>query len=116
MGIFEYFLVVLASAPAMALWIAVIIYGAIKLRRGGGRAERVLIAGGSIKLFGNLLGLLYIFLGPWLFYNGTGTDYISTINSGNAIFRSVISMAGILCLLYGFWLKFKTKKEVEISP
>ena len=103
-------------APSLALWIAVIIFAVIMLRRGGGRAERFLIAGGSIKLIGNLLGIANIFTGPWLFYEFVGTDNVTTILSGFAITRNIVSMAGLVCLLYAFWVKFKTKKEVGISP
>jgi hypothetical protein len=114
MGIFEYLIALAASAPAIALWIAVIIYGAIKLNRGGGRAERFLIAGGSVKLAGNLLVIPTFFFVPWLFHQGYSTDYISAVSNGYAIFRNLISMAGLLCLLYAFWVKFNVKKEVEI--
>ncbi len=115
MGFLEYFFVLLGSMPAMALWIAVIIFGSIMLRRGGGRAERFLIAGGGIKLACNLLVIPSVFFGPWLFHQGYTSDYISTINTGYGIFRDIVSMAGILCLVYAFWVKFKTVKvEAEI--
>jgi hypothetical protein len=113
MGIFEYLIAALTSAPAMAFWIAVIIYGAIKLNRGGGRAERFLIAGGSIKLIGNLLGMANLFIVP-LLYHGASTDDITTFNTGYSVFRSIIGMVGILCLLCAFWVKFRSKKEAEI--
>jgi hypothetical protein len=112
MGIIEYLIAVLTSAPAMAFWIAVIIYGAVKLNRGGGRAERFLIAGGSIKLIGNLLGVANLLIVP-LLYHGTSTDDITTFSIGYSIFRSVVSMVGILCLLYAFWVKFRSKKEAK---
>jgi hypothetical protein len=108
MGIIEYLIVSLTSAPAMLFWIAVIIYGAVKLNRGGGRAERFLIAGGSIKLIGTLIGIIYLFFGTWLFRQGYDTAFISNIVS---LCRNVISMAGILCLVYAFWVKFRSKKE-----
>ncbi len=114
MGFLEYFFVLLASTPAMVLWIAVIVFGAVMLRRGGGRAERFLIAGGSVKLLCNLLIIPTIFITPWLLHQGYTSDYISTINTGYGVFRDIVSMAGILCLAYAFWVKFKTR-EAEIS-
>ena len=114
MGFLEYFTVLLASTPALALWIAVIVYGAVKLKHGGGRAERFLIAGGSIKLLGNLLVVPPFFIAPWLFHQDYSVDYVNTVSAGLSIFRNVFSMAGILCLVYAFWVKFNTK-EVEIS-
>jgi len=116
MGILEYLMVLVASTPALALWIAVIIYGAVKLHRGGGRAERFLIAGGSIKLIGNLLIIPTVFLAPWLFHQDYSTDYVSTVHTGLTIFRNVISMAGIICLIYAFWVKFnKRNSEPMVS-
>jgi hypothetical protein len=113
MGILEYLIAALASAPAMLLWIAVIIYGAVKMNRGGGRAEGFLVAGGSIKLVVNILGIANIFFGTWLFHRGYDIASISNIVS---LCRSIVSMAGTLCLLYAFWVKFKSRKEVEIIP
>jgi hypothetical protein len=115
MGILEYLIALSASAPAIALWIAVIIYGTIKLSHGGGRAERFLIAGGSIKLFTNLLGAVNLFIVPWLFHLGHDTEYFGMVSNSYVIFRNIISMAGILCLLYAFWVKFNRKKVAEIS-
>jgi hypothetical protein len=116
MGIQEYLIALAASSPAMALWIAVIIYGIVKLKNGGGRAESFLIAGGSIKLLSNFLGVANLFLLPWLFNYNASTEDISTYNYGYSLLRSVVSMVGLLCLLYAFWVKFKTRKEVSISP
>ena len=47
----------IGAAPALAFWIAVIIFAIIMLRRGGGRAERFLMAGAIIKIIGNLLNI-----------------------------------------------------------
>jgi len=117
MGFFEYFFVLLGSTPALALWIAVIIFGAVMLRRGGGRAERFLIAGGSIKLLGNLLIIPTFFITPWLFHQDYSTEYINTVRTGLSIFRNTISMAGITCLVYAFWVKFRTwQSEEKYSP
>jgi len=115
MGILEYLIALAASAPAIALWIAVIIYGTTKLSHGGGRAERFLIAGGSIKLITNLLDAANLFIVPWLFHLGHDTEYFGTVSNSYIIFRNIISMAGILCLLYAFWVKFNVKKVAETS-
>ena len=107
MDFLQYFFVLLGSMPAIALWIAVIVFGAIMLQRGGGRAERLLIAGGGIKLACNLLVIPSVFFGPWLFHQGYTQDYISAINTFYGFFRDIVSMAGILCLVFAFWVKSK---------
>jgi hypothetical protein len=110
MSFLEYLLPLLTSTLAMALWIAVIVFGAVKLKRGGGRAERFLIAGGSIKLAGNLLIVPMLVITSRIF----NQDYINSVHTAYSILRDAISMAGIICLVYAFWAKFKAK-EVEVS-
>jgi hypothetical protein len=94
-------------------WIAVIIFAAVMLGRGGGRAERLFIAGASIKLAAVLLGIPANSILVWLIGKGHETDYVSSVLIGSSIFLEAVSMAGILCLVYAFWLKFNTK-EVKI--
>ncbi len=110
MGFLEYLTVLLSSVPALLFWIAVIIFGIVMLNRGGGRAERFLIAGGSIKIVANLFIIPSIMLAPWLFGQDYSTDYISTISNALTILRNIVSMAGIICLVYAFWVKFNIKK------
>jgi len=94
-------------APALALWIAVIIFAAVWLRRGGSRAERFLIAGASLKIISNLLSVPSFAFLPWLINKGYSMDYAKSVVSGYDIFLNVIGMAGIICLIYAFWVKFK---------
>ena len=82
-------------APNLAGWIAVVILAAIMLRRGGGRAECFIIAGASLKLFSNLLNIAEAASAPVSIY---------------VIVRGVVGMAGIIFLVYAFWVKFKAGK------
>ncbi|MFC1892995.1 hypothetical protein ACFLYR_03010 [Chloroflexota bacterium] len=96
--------------PALAFWIAVVIFAAVTLRRGGGRAERFLVAGAGLKIIGNLLGLPASAIRIWIVQEGYGMAYANSAVSGYGIFCNVVGMAGILCLIYAFWIKFKTRK------
>ena len=96
-------------APYLAGWIAVIILAAIMLRRGWGRAERFLVAGASLKLVSNLLHIPAIAIVPWLIQEGSSITYANSVAFGYGIFRGVIGMAGIICLVYAFWVKFKVR-------
>ncbi len=113
MGIFEYLLVFLSSLPALALWIAVIIFGAVKLKRGGGRAERFLIVGAGLKIIGNLLGAATVLIIPHLFNAGYIGDYFYSFQMTYGLFVNVIGMAGFICLIYAFWVKFQARKTEE---
>ena len=96
-------------APALLLWIAVIVLAAILLRRGGGRAERFLILGASLKITSNLLGLASSTILHELLNRGYSIAYANSVVSGYGIFCNVVGMAGIICLIYAFWVKFKAR-------
>ena len=118
-GFIEILMVLGANSPALVLWIAVIVFAAVMLRRGGGRAERFLLAGGIIKLAGILLSIPSLFIMPWLIGMGYGMAYTSSVISGWDMFLKVIGMAGIVCLVYAFWVKFKDRNieaTKEVTP
>ena len=99
----------IGAAPALVFWIAVIIFFIVMLRRGGGRAERFLVAGAGINIIGNLLHIPVGAIAPWLFHEGYSLTDIRSVTLGSGIFLNIISMAGIICLIYAFWIKFKTR-------
>ena len=106
-GISEFLLILVGNSPFLAGWIAVIILAVLMLRRGGGRAERFLVAGASLKLVSNLLNIPAAAIVPWLIQGGASITYANSVASGYGIFHGVISMAGITCFIYAFWVKFK---------
>ncbi len=108
-GIAELLVSLAGTAPALLLWIAVVVFGAVMLRRGGGRAERFLIAGASLKIISNLLGIPAAFLTFWLIDRGYSTVYAISAASGYSTFCNIVGMAGIICLVYAFWVKFKAR-------
>ena len=77
-----------------------------------------MIAGASLKIIGNLLSIVTVVIVPWLADKGYSPADIGSISSGYSIFLNVISMVGIICLVYAFWLKFKARNlEREVlSP
>ena len=98
-------------APNLAAWIVVIVLATIMLRRGGGRAERFIIAGASLKLFSNLLNIPAAAIAPWLIYGGVTINDATLADSVYGILRGVVSMAGIICLVYAFWVKFRAERQ-----
>lgn len=99
----------IGAALPLVFWIAAMIFAIIMLRRVGGRAERFLVAGVGIEMAGTLLRIPAGAITPWLFHQGYSTTYINSISTGCGIFLNVISMAGIICFIYAFWVKFKAK-------
>jgi hypothetical protein len=103
------------AAPALIFWIAVIVFAVIMLRRDGDRAECFLIAGASLKIVSNLLNIPVGFIHIWLIDKGYSVDSAVSIVSSWGIFLNVISMAGIICLIYAFWVKFKGRNFEEVK-
>ncbi len=103
-------------APNLAFWIAVIVLASIVLRRGGDRAGRFIIAGASLKLVSNGLNIPAAAIVPWLINRGTSIEYASSAASNFGILRGVVSMAGIICLVYAFWVKFNAMNFETLEP
>ena len=102
-------------APFLAGWVAIIVLVSLMLRRGGGRAERFLIAGASVKLVSNLLTLPTVAIVPLLIEKGATITYATSLASGYGILRGVVSALGIICFIYAFWAKFKARQTPVMS-
>ena len=94
-------------ASHLAVWIAVIALAAVLLRRGGGRAERFIIAGASLKIFANLLNIPAAAIVPWLVQGGATITRAASLMAGYEVLRGVFSAAGIVFIVYVFLVKFK---------
>ncbi len=112
MEISMFFGPLLGVSPALVLWIAAVVFAAVRLQRGGVRAERFLVAGASLEIISNLLIVPMAFIPVWLAGGGYSTYYAVSVASGCAMFLNVIGMAGIICLVYAFWLKFEMRNSV----
>ncbi len=99
----------ISAAPGLVFWIAVIVVAIIMLRRSGGRAERFLVAGAGVHIVSSLFRIPVTAVTLWLYHEGYSTNYISSVSSGCGIFINIISMVGIICLVYAFWVKFKAR-------
>jgi len=103
-------------APSLAFWIAVIVLAAVMLRRGGGRAERFLIAGASLKIISNLLNIPTVAIAPWFVTRGYSMDNAVSLVEYYGIFLNVVGMAGIICLIYAFYVKFEARNLERSLP
>ena len=101
----------IARAPFLAAWIAATTIAAIMLRHGGGRAERFLLAGSCVMLLGSLLHIPVPLIVPWLVESGMSMVEAASRVTYFGMFASLVSMAGIGCLVYAFWIKFKVKSN-----
>ena len=102
---------ILSSIPSLVGWIIAVIFASIMLRRGGARAERFLLIGACLMLISSVLAIPTSALGIWL---QTGRE-ITNVQTAFwlsifGLFRGIISLAAIICLVYAFWVKFKSAK------
>ncbi|MBA7617867.1 hypothetical protein ES703_25185 [subsurface metagenome] len=97
-----------SSAPALVGWIVAVVLAAIMLRRGGGRAERFLIAGASLMLSKSLIVIPTPALITWLTVDRGMTNVeVASVLSVFSLVRGCIGLAGIICLVYAFWMRFR---------
>jgi hypothetical protein len=100
------------AAPYLAAWIAAIVFSVIMFRRGGGRAERFLLTGSCLMLASRLLSVPTVLIVPLLVDSGWSTDRALPVLSGVGLFLGLVGLAGIVCLVYAFWVKFEVKSNV----
>ena len=112
----EYFVSVgptlLFCSPVLVGWIVGIILATRMLKKGGGKAERLLLIGCCLMLAEMLISPFAQVFTIRLIEERTITVQSIGITLGIAgIPFAIISLAGIVCLIYAFWIKFRSKHE-----
>jgi len=98
----------LFKSPIIVAWIVGIVLAARMLKKGGGKAERLLLIGCCLMLAETLISPFTQVLILWLIAERTITAQgFGFIMSIARIPLGIISLAGIVCLVYAFWIKFK---------
>ena len=96
----------LGNIPFLLAWLVGIVLAVRMLRRGGGKAERLLLVGCSLMFVARIVSPFLMGLSPWLVHEqGMTRASISAIVS---LPVSILSMAGIVCLVFAFWTRWKT--------
>ncbi|MFH1382444.1 MAG: hypothetical protein ABIH70_06065 [Chloroflexota bacterium] len=95
-------------APTIA-WIIAIVLTVLMLRQGGGRAEHFLLTGCCLMLASVLLTIPISVIVPMLIESGASNIRTASVVGGYRLFLSLINLAGIVCLVYAYWVKFKVR-------
>ena len=107
----------ISSAPSLVGWIVAVVLAMIMLRRGGGRAERFLLVGASLMLLASILAIPTSALGIWLHTGRKMTNVQAAFwLSIFGLVRGCIGLAGIICLVYAFWIRFKARSTADLTP
>ena len=102
------------ASPALVAWIIALVLGLIMLKRQGGKAERFLVAGVSIMLVSTLIDASTEGFTQWLYRNTEIANFGRTV-SLIIWAQSLVSLTGIVCLVYAFWTKFKAT-SAKVTP
>jgi len=101
------------AAPGMILWITAIILSAIVLSRGGGKAERLLLAGVILMLTGTVLRIPSAAIVPWFIESGDTIIHATSFAEGYGVLIRIVDMAGIICMAYSFRVKFRINSSTR---
>ena len=97
----------------LILWLVALIFAVKMVKMGGGKPERFLLIGASLMLASSVVDSAWAGLTPWLVprlaHTGTDLSSIALIFSVVNFVRSLISVAGVICLICAFWQKFRAK-------
>ena len=99
----------LGNIPMLLAWLVGIVLAVRMIRRGGGKAERLLLIGCSLMFVAGIAQPFLAGLSVWLVHE-QGTSRASA-SAAIALPISILSMAGIVCLVYAFWTRWKTRVE-----
>jgi hypothetical protein len=111
----DIFRMTLTGMPHLLFWIAAILLSALLLARFRQKAERLLLAGSIVMLVNAALGIFYVFVYP-IFHNaGMETLEAISVMQIYSLGRNLIGMTGAICLVYAFWLKFRSQAKAAIA-
>jgi hypothetical protein len=103
----------LRYVPELIAWIVGVILAVIMVRRGGLKAEKLLLAGCALMLLAPLTGIL---LHGWLLeiIREQDRSYIEIMRHpawvAFNIITGLLSLAGLACLIWAFLTRFRGKK------
>lgn len=100
-------------------WIVALVFAVRMFRRSRELPERFLVIGASLMLANGVLGIIFAVLSPWTMAwlsateRGLSFTEAAMIISAFGLFRSCISLAGIVLLVIAFWRKFNAKTQQQ---
>ena len=104
---------ILRYIPELVAWGIGIIVAVLMVKRGGGKAEKLLLAGCSFMFVIQLASPFLSELVQSQLWEQS-MNYVSRAQA-MALFvslpMSILGLAGLVCLVYAFWLRFVTRRR-----
>jgi len=82
----------------------------IMVRRGGGKAEKLFLAGSGLMLVSTLARPLLKELSAWL-VTEQGMSRVAASGWFLSLPLGILAVASLVCLVSAFWMRFMTKKQ-----
>jgi hypothetical protein len=98
----------LENIPVIAAWSTGLVLAVIMVKRGGGKAEKLLLVGCCLMLIIELGQPFLIELARQLSEGRFSAAMYGTVIS---IPLSILGLAGFVCLIIAFWMRFRRKKQ-----
>jgi ABC-type amino acid transport system permease subunit len=94
--------------PELVAWLVGIILAVLMVRWGGGKAEKLLLAGCSLIFAVKLaIPLLYELIN-WQALQGDVTPATGWLVN---LLGGIVVIAGFVCLVYAFWVRFRARRQ-----
>ena len=99
----------LQHTPELVAWLFGVVLAVLMVRRGGGKAEKLLLAGCSLMLAIQVVSPFLSGLVSSLLREGWRTP--QTVGLFLSLPMGILGLGGIVCLAYAFWARFKAKRQ-----
>ena len=99
--------------PELLAWLVGIVLAVNMVRRGGGKAEKLFLAGCSLMFFTKLASPLLHELVQWLEAERgmSNIDIAQTMGLAINLPFTILSIAGFVCLVIAFWARFRAGRQ-----
>ena len=97
--------------PELVAWLIGIVLAVKMVRRGGGKTEKLLLSGCSLMFAAQLVSPFLSGLVSLLLREGWRTP--QTVGLFLSLPMSILRIAGLVCLVYAFWVRFRAMKQVS---
>ncbi|MFC1957964.1 hypothetical protein ACFLVQ_00145 [Chloroflexota bacterium] len=101
-----------ASIPGFLAWIVGIVIATLMLKRGGGKAEKLLLTGCSLMFAALLARPFLTALALRLVSEHQGTSF-SSVGLVVSLPLGTLDMAGVICLIFAFWIRWRNRDATQ---
>ena len=99
----------LRHIPELLAWLVGVVLAVLMVRRGGGKSEKLLLAGCSLMLAIQIASPFLSGLISSLLREGWRTP--QTVGLFLSLPMGILGTAGIVCTVYAFWVRFWARRQ-----